>query len=101
MRKELEGRKEREEMWSVEGEGDSLILDQNYTPTTLITPYRIPNASSLPAVLPIMSEPEDDGREPPSKKPCLMKETKALGIGPQGRAKIGQRKRRQHITYHH
>ena len=101
LRKELQGREERVEMQSVEGEGHSLILDQNYPPTTVMTPDRIPKASSLPAFLPIIPEPLDDVREPPTKKPCLMKEAKALGIGSHWGEKIGQRKRQRHIPYQH
>ena len=96
LRKELEGR---EEMRSVEDEGESFILEPNYLPKTVMTPERIPKASSLPAVLPIMLEPEDDGhQEPPTKKPCLIKEAKALGI-PHWTERLGRRKRKQHITY--
>ena len=51
---------------------------------TMADSYSFPKASSLPAILPINPEPEDYGREPPPKKPCIMKETKALGIGPTG-----------------
>ena len=51
---------------------------------TMVDSYSFPKASSLPAILPINPEPEDYGREPPPKKPCIMKETKALGIGPTG-----------------
>ena len=71
---------------------------------TMADSYSFPKASSLPAILPVdPEEPGDDGRAPTPapKKHRLMKEVKALGIGPQWRAKIGQRKRRQHITYQH
>ena len=97
--KELEGR---EEMRSVEGEGESFNLQQNDLPTTVMTPERNPEASSLPAVLPIMLEPQDDGhQEPPTKKPCLlMKEAKVLGVS-HFTEKLGRRKRQRSIPYQH
>ena len=99
LRKELEGR---EEMRSVEDEGESFILEPNYLPKTVMTPERNPEASSLPAVLPIMLEPQDDGhQEPPTKKPCLlMKEAKVLGVS-HFTEKLGRRKRQRSIPYQH
>ena len=76
--------KQVEVMWSAEENEGELILDEASFPTVVTTHDRVPKASSLPAILPINPEPEDYGREPPPKKPCIMKETKALGIGPTG-----------------
>ena len=88
--------KQVEVMWSAEENEGELILDEASFPTVVTTHDRVPKASSLPAILPVdPEEPGDDGRAPTPapKKQRLMKEVKALGIGPKWKPKIGQRQR--------